>query len=140
MTWSRPANTTRLTLLLTLFPDVLAELTEDILLELNEAPLKIPIGRLEKPAREERAVEEEQVEENPAEEELADKDDIYENVVINSDPVELDEKLDSSPLRVGFFRIPLGSWWRKSVEPSFDEFDVADNDSVSLVSFPLFLM
>lgn len=74
---------------------------------LNEAPLKIPIGRLV--TRDEPAVEEEQVEENPAEEELADKDDIYENVVINSDPVELDEKLDSSPLRVGFFRIPLGS-------------------------------
>ena len=56
---------------------------------LNEAPLKIPIGRLV--TRDEPAVEEEQVEENPAEEELADKDDILE------------------PSRVGFFRIPLGS-------------------------------
>mmetsp|Transcript_20522 Transcript_20522/g.36877 ORF Transcript_20522/g.36877 Transcript_20522/m.36877 type:complete len:163 (-) Transcript_20522:62-550(-) len=129
---SRPANTTRLTLLFLLFFDELSELSLlilDVLISL-EVCLKTPCRCF--------APELDEVE-PAAEDNLVsdDNDDRYENVVVNSDSVELVKESESlPPTGVGFFGL-LFIWRFELVELSFDELDVTDNDAVVLVSSPL---
>mmetsp|Transcript_7219 Transcript_7219/g.10864 ORF Transcript_7219/g.10864 Transcript_7219/m.10864 type:complete len:146 (-) Transcript_7219:339-776(-) len=129
---SRPANTTRLPLLLPLLFDELSELSGLILDEVIslEVSLKTPCRCfVPEPAEEEPAAEDNLVSD--------DNDDKYENVVVNSDSVDLVEESESLPPRgVGFLGV-LFIWRFELFELSFDELDVTDNDAVVLVSSPL---
>ena len=96
---SRPAKTT-LPLFGLLEDEPPDESTDDLLFGVpKEELLKIPLldGAGEVPG------DDEQVDENP------DREEIYENVVVKSESVDLDEKLESSTRLAGFLNIPTGT-------------------------------